>query len=195
MKNIIIYSFLTILFTNCEGFNNSKARLSYIDDFKWTLEIPENFSRVSKDKWNEIVEVGKLGVEKSFDTEIVNEATTIFIYKNGEFNTYESNYQPFNIETDGDYIESNNFVNIIMYQTFESQIPNAKMDSISSTQNIDGLEFHRFDININFPNGTIMKTIGFSRLFEKKELTINITYIDEKIGKKMMKSFENSKFE
>jgi len=82
----------------------------------------------------------------------------------------------------------------MLYQTFETQMPKAKLDSISSTQKISGLVFQRFDITVDFPNGMKMKSIGFSRLFNKKEFTMNITSVDEKIGKIMLNAFLNSKF-
>ena len=83
----------------------------------------------------------------------------------------------------------------MIYQTFEAQIPGAKLDSISTIQKVSGLEFRRFDISIDFPNNMKMKTIGFSRLFGNKEFTMNITFVDEKIGKKMIDAFLSSKFE
>lgn len=193
MKTILMFTSIVLLLISCKEFNESKS--IYVDDFNWTIEIPKNFNSISEDKWNKVKELGEKGVEEAMNEEIVNEAVTIFVYKNGEFNNFESNYQPFNTEFDGNYLKSNNFVNQVMYKTFESQMPNAKMDSISSKQIIDGLEFYRFDINIDLPNGLKLKTVGFSRLFDKKELTINITYIDEKIGEQMLESFENSKFE
>ena len=82
-----------------------------------------------------------------------------------------------------------------MYHTFETQIPKTKLDSISSTQKISGLEFQRFDVTVDFPNGMKMKSIGFSRLFDKQEFTVNITAVEEKIGKKILDAFLNSKFE
>ena len=74
-------------------------------------------------------------------------------------------------------------------------MPKAKLDSISSTQNISGLEFQRFDVKVDFPNGMKMKSISFSRLFDKKEFTVYIIAVDEKIGKQMLDAFLNYKFE
>tara|TARA_B110000259_G_C13937080_1_gene371257 strand:+ start:685 stop:909 length:225 start_codon:yes stop_codon:yes gene_type:complete len=74
-------------------------------------------------------------------------------------------------------------------------MPKAKLDSISSTQNISGLEFQRFDVKVDFPNGMKMESISFSRLFDKKEFTVYIIAVDEKIGKQMLDAFLNSKFE
>lgn len=182
------------MFQDCNSQSKSELNTVKVEEFNWTVNIPENFEPTNKSEWNRITKKGEDAIEKTFGQEIDNQAITIFTYNNGRFNSFEANWQPYNIEIDGDYLETYSEVNKILYQAFETQIPNAKLNSISSTQKISGLEFQRFEIIIDFPNGIKMKTIGFSRLFEKKELTMNITYVDEEIGKKMLSAFVNSNF-
>ena len=182
-------------FNSCKSQTESNPKIIHNKDFNWTITIPENFNSINENEWNKTQQKGKDAIEKTFGEEIINQATTIFTFKNGQFNNFEANYQPYDIEIDGNYLETYNDVNEILYQTFETQIPQAKLDSISSTQKISGLEFQRFDVIVDFPNGMKMKTIGFSRLFDKKEFTVNITAVDERIGKQMLDAFLNSKFE
>ena len=183
---------LLIGFQSCNS--QSKSKIINIEGFNWTVTIPENFNPIDNNEWNKLEKKGEDAIEKAIGEDIINEAVTIFVYKNGQFNNFEANWQPFDVEIDGDYMETYSEVNKILYETFETQIPNAKLDSISSIQKVSRFDFHRFDITIDFENGMKMKTIGFSRLFEKKEFTMNITYVDEKIGKKMLDAFLNSQF-
>tara|TARA_B110001452_G_scaffold265266_1_gene269639 strand:- start:135 stop:725 length:591 start_codon:yes stop_codon:yes gene_type:complete len=192
ISNCII---LLLLFSSSNSQTKSNPETLKIEEFNWTVIIPENFEPINQEEWNKTLNKGINAIEGTFEEEVNNQATTIFTYKNGQFNNFEANWQPFDIEIDGDYMETYSEVNEMIYQTFETQMPDAKLDSISTTQKVSGLEFQRFDISIDFPNGIKMKTIGFSRLFDKKEFTMNITSVDEKIGQKMLDAFLNSKFE
>ncbi|WP_159018069.1 hypothetical protein [Algibacter sp. L3A6] len=185
-----IFGFLIL--TSC---NKEKVRVIENDDFKWTVTIPKSFKELSESEWDKVEDKGIETFESVYGEEVENRATTLFAYKNGQFQTFESNYQIHDLETDGDYFKSNAEVNQIMYETFEETIPNATLDSISSKQLIDGLEFDRFEINIDFPNGIEMTTVGYSRLFNDKDFTINIVYTKESVGKELIKNILNSKFE
>jgi|TARA_B110000977_G_C10997881_1_gene462636 hypothetical protein len=182
-------------FNSCKSQTESNPKTIHNKDFNWTITIPEDFSSINETEWNKSLQKGTAAIEKTFGEEIINQATTIFAFVNGQFNNFTANYQPYDIEIDGNYLETYNDVNEISYQTFETQMPKAKLDSISSTQNISGLEFQRFDVKVDFPNGMKMKSISFSRLFDKKEFTVYIIAVDEKIGKQMLDAFLNSKFE
>jgi hypothetical protein len=196
MNKFTILFFITFLGINsCKSQTKSSSKIIHNKDFNWTITIPENFVSMNENEWNKAQQKGKDAIEKTLGEEIIDQTTTIFIFKNEQFNNFEANYQPYDIEIDGNYLETYKEVNEMLYQTFETQIPKAKLDSISSIQKISGLEFQRFDITVDLPNGIKMTTIGFSRLFDKKEFTLNITALDEKIEKKMLDSFLNSKFE
>ncbi|MNS30207.1 hypothetical protein D3C72_622320 [compost metagenome] len=73
-------------------------------------------------------------------------------------------------------------------------MPQAKIERSSSTEKIDGFVFQTFKVKIELPNKMVMTLLMFSRLFEKKELTVNIMYIDTSKGEKMLASWRNSKF-
>ncbi|PKH52606.1 hypothetical protein CXF68_18705 [Tenacibaculum sp. Bg11-29] len=196
MKKIIFnYIPLLLLFLSCNSLAESDLETLKIEDFNWTVNIPENFKPINKEEWNKTLTKGINAIENTFEQEVENQAVTIFTYKNGQFNNFEANWQPFDFKIDGDYLETYSGVNKMIYQTIETQMPDAKLDSVSSTQKVNGLKFQRFDISIDLPNGIKMRTIGFSRLFNKKEFTMNITSVDEKIEQKMLDAFLNSKFE
>jgi len=192
-KRLFLLSIIGFLIlTSC---NKEGVRVIANDDFKWTVTVPKKFKELSESEWDKVEDKGVETFESVYGEEVENRATTIFAYKNGKFQTFESNYQIHDLETEGDYFESNKEVNQIMYETFEKTIPNATLDSISSKQMIDGLEFDRFEINIDFPNGIEMTTVGYSRLFNDKDFTINIVYTKESVGKELIKNILNSKFE
>ena len=192
-KRIFLSSIIGFLIlTSC---NKEEVRVIEKDNFKWTVTIPKNFKELSESEWDKVEDKGMDAFESVYGEEVENRATTLFAYKNGKFQTFESNYQIHDLEIDGDYSESNREVNKMTYETFVETMPNVTLDSISSKEMIDGLEFDRFEINIDFPNGIEMTTVGYSRLFNDKDFTINIVYTKESIGKELIENILNSKFE
>ncbi|MCY1486177.1 hypothetical protein D3C87_297340 [compost metagenome] len=166
----------------------------YNKDFKWTIVIPKDFVSVSTEEWSKVQNKGTNALEKTIGQEIINQAKTIFVFQNDQFNYFEANYQPFDEATDGNYLESCKAINDIVFETFKSQMPQAKIERSSSTEKIDGFVFQTFKVKIELPNKMVMTLLMFSRLFEKKELTVNIMYIDTSKGEKMLASWRNSKF-
>lgn len=186
-------TFFVIVFQTCFGQISSEKEI-YNADFKWTITIPENFTSVSSEEWGKMQAKGEDAIEKTFNEDIINQSKTIFIFKNDNFNYFESTYQPFDPLIDGDYIETFNGVNGLLMETFQTQMPDVKIDTIRSTEKIDGLEFQTFKMKVTYPNNLVYTILMFSRLFDKKELTINIMYIDEKKGNIMLESWKKSKF-
>lgn len=196
MRNSILTSlFFLLLLSGCTGQTKTKPKTLYNEDFKWTITIPENFINVSPKEWAKMQNKGLDAVENTYGEEVINQAKIIFVFKNADFNYMESNYQPFDVEVDGDYLESCKGVNEILFETFKTQMPNAKIDSISSVEKISNLNFQTFKMKIDFPNGMTMHSQMYSRLFDKKEFSVNIMYVDGKQGKKMIEAWTKSKFE
>ena len=191
-----IYAFLVtilLLFQNCSG---QKTDTKFYDkDFKWSIQIPKDFAKVSAKEWAEKQQSGENALEKTTGEEVINEAKTIFVFKTDDMNYFEANYQPFDINIDGDYRENNRNVNHALYQTFRDNMPNARIDTLSSTEKIDSLFFYKYETKIYLPNNQILDIIMYSKLFDKKEFTVNIMFTDPKCGKEMIDAWKNSKFE
>ena len=169
-------------------------RTLYNEDFKWSIAIPENFNSVSPDEWEKLQNRGLEAIENTAGEEIINQVQTIFVFKNGDANYLESNHQPFDSSVDGDYLQSCKEVNDLLYQTFKSQLPNTTIERSTSVEKIDNLEFQTFKVKINLPNEKAMHSISYTRLFGKKEFSVNIIYLDNQQGEKMLKAWRNSKF-
>jgi len=190
----IISLFLIISLQSCFGQKKSTPKTIKIEEFNWTVTIPENFHLTSEAILDNHLKKGLEIIEKNLGEEIINQAVTIFSFNNGDFNNLEALWQPYDVGVDGDYMELYTEVNEIIYKTLETQMPEVKLDSVTTSQKICGLDFLRFDMDIDYLNGLEMKIINFTRLFSEKEFTFNITYMDEQIGEKMINAFLESKF-
>ena len=49
-------------------------------------------------------------------------------------------------------------------------------------------------MKIDYPNKMVLNILMFSRLFDKKELAVNIAFVDKIKGEKMLDSWRKSKF-
>jgi len=192
---IVAFLALTLILQSCNGHAQSGKKEVYNKDFNWRITIPENFDTVSVKEWTRLQNKGIDAVEKTYEGKVENKARTIFVFKNDQLNYFESNYQPFDSTTDGNYLENFRNVNDILYSTFRVQIPDANLDSASSTEVIGGFTFQTFKVTIYFPNKMIMEFWMYSRLFGKREFTVNIMTVDKQKQKALFDAWKNSTFE
>jgi len=184
---------LSILIQSCNGQATPKKEI-YNKDFNWTITIPENFENVSTEQWAKMQNKGAEAIEKTYDEKITNRAKTIFVFKSDEMNYFESNYQPFDTIIDGNYVESCKNVNNILYETFKTQMPDIKIDTTTTLEKIDNLEFQTLKMKVEYPNKMVLNLLMYSRLFDKREFTVNIMYVDNLKGIQMLDSWKKSKF-
>ncbi len=192
-KLTYLFIFLTIILQSCNGQFTPKKEI-YNEDFHWTITIPENFQQVSAKEWAKMQNKGADAIEKTYDAKIINQAKTIFVFKSDQLNYFESNYQPYDVATDGNYLASCKNVNKVLFETFKTQMPGIKIDSSTSIEKIDNLKFHTLKMKIEYPNKLVLNLLMYSRLFDKKEFTVNIMYVDNKKGEQMLDAWKKSKF-
>jgi len=199
MKNVnyALLLLLMVMIQSCTGQTTqttTKKQEIYNKDFNWKITIPENFESLNAEQWEKMQNRGAEAIEKTYGEEIINQAKTIFVFKSDQMNYFESNYQPFDTETDGNFVESIKNVGDILYQTFVAQMPNTKIDTTYTTEKIDNLVFQTYKIRLTYPNKMVLNVFMFSRLFDKKEFTVNIMYVDKLKGEKMLDCWRKSKF-
>lgn len=184
---------LLIFIQSCNGRQESKREI-HNEDFNWTITIPENFESVSSAEWEKMQNKGADAMEKTYDGEVVRQAKNIFIFRSDQLNYFESNYQPFDPSIDGDFLDSWRRVNEVLYETFQTQMPGIKVDTVTTVEKIDGLEFQTFKMEVEYPSKMVLNVLMFSRLFDKREFAVNIMYVDKLKGKNMLHSWRQSKF-
>jgi len=186
---------IAIVFLSCtDTREKTKNEMVHNDHFNWTISIPDGFVKQTTEESEAQQAKGAQMISDTYDQEIDYIANTIFSFKKDETNYFESNYQPFDTAVDGNYLTSCKEVNQIIYNTFLSQMEDVTMDSNSTTQLIDGIVFQQFNVIITFPNQMKLTTHMYSSLFDKEELTINIMYVNQESGDKMLESWLNSSF-
>jgi hypothetical protein len=133
-------------------------------------------------------------IEKTYEGEVINQSKTICVFQSDQLNYFECNYQPFDPSVDGDYLKSCREVDEVLYETFKAQLPGIKIDTTRTVETIDNLVFQILKMKIEYPNKVTLNLLMFSRLFDKREFSVNIMYVDELKGEEMLECWRGSKF-
>jgi hypothetical protein len=193
-RSVLFYIAVFVALSGCNGQPVSKTKQLFNEDLNWTISIPESFT-ILADASVRLDNEGVEAVEKTYGDKVSDEPTTIFLFKNGNFNYLEATYKAFDLEEDGSYFESCRDDWQILFETFRTQMPMAKIDSASSREIISGLEFRTFSLIIVFPDGMKWHSLVYNRLFDDKDFSLSIMYIEEEAGRRIIDSWRGSEFQ
>ena len=148
---------------------------------------------VNADEWAKLKERGLFSKKGEINGE--GNRKLICAFNNDEFNTFEAIYIPFDPEVEGNFIEKSKPLIDKMYKAFVTRMPSYAVDTLTSIEQIDNLDFYVLKVHITDPDNKTLDMLTYSRLFDKQLFTLNISYIDEEIGQKMLDAWKNSTFE
>ncbi|MFT3704516.1 MAG: hypothetical protein QM802_19265 [Agriterribacter sp.] len=160
----------------------------------WTIEIPKNWTVISKDKIESNDQKGLDAIEKSTGSKVdMKSLKHLISFQKNQFNIFTSTSEPVKEAFSGEYQQNNKELNEIIYKTFTDQ--GIKVDSLSGKEMIQGLEFNTFRTTIHGPDGkVILNQILYSRLINGFDFGVNINYNNEEDKKVMIDAWKKSKF-
>lgn len=192
-----LYSLLLLFFVALVSAQVPGEKFTY-KPLGWTIELPKGYSLISEEEGQRVQDKGVKMIEATYDTDledVLEPTTTLFMLKNGPTNYMEANLQAFDPAKDGDFNEVNREVSGIILQTFKDQMPKAaKVEMSVSNEVVGGKKFFVAHYIIMLPGSIKLDMFMYSRLFAKKNLTINIMYLDNEQGKILMNSLRSSVF-
>ncbi|HEY2582654.1 MAG TPA: hypothetical protein VGI43_12650 [Mucilaginibacter sp.] len=167
----------------------------YNAEFKWKIVIPGGFDTVSATQYSGLQKIGTEEMEKTADTKFENQIKRICAFKSDIFNYFEANEQPLDTIIDGNYLAHCKYSYNLIYDTYKRWVPNnATIDTTSSKIIVDGLDFECFKVLITMPNKMTINMLVYSKLFEKKEFTVVMVYVNKQKGEKLLAAWRDSKF-
>lgn len=115
-------------------------------------------------------------------------------FQKNQFNIFQSSSEPFELEYEGEWEETNSELKEIIYKTYLNQ--GIKADSSATIiEKIDGLDFHKYSFTIYSPKGkVILNQIMYSRLINGFDFGVNINFNNDKDKDELLKVLRNSKF-
>ena len=192
-SKLLLLLFYPILFSSCSGQDSTKNEL-VITDFNWKLKIPEFLISENKEEWKKAQDRGKKGIEDTYNVELKNKTTTIFIFKSKDESFFEATSEKLKPEMTSDYLATCERMNDIFYNSITTQVPNAKMDTTKTVETINNIQFQTLTSKITFPNGYTKNAIMFRSLFKDTELTVSIMFSNQQTGQQIIEAFKKSSF-
>ena len=188
MKYILLSLILVLKF----GCSESENKI-YIDEFKWTLNIPSDFKDVPSKNRIESQKKGVNMIQSAYPNNEVNiVAKNLFHFNNERFNSIQAQFTELNSEQN--FIDKFNEANEILIKAFTKDRPNTKIVKNTSEKIIDGLEFKMFSLKTKNENGENYEFTVYSRMFDRKLLEIIILSSEVDKRKLMEKIILESKF-
>ena len=140
----------------------------------WTIDLPHNFQVLDSITDVEKMQGGKKLIENAngIKAEVSRTKTLISATKNS-FNFFNSTITPCDINSDSGYQRETKTVKDMIYKTLVETMPKAKIDSATSTENIDGLSFDKFRITVTINGNVLFNSFLLSKLYKGYDFGIS----------------------
>jgi len=186
---------ILLILVGCNS-QQKKAQVFYNEIFKWKITIPDGLKEKNPEELDKSRKLGNQAIEDTYGEKNDDSAISIFAFENEKFEGIDAIYEAFDTEINGDFFENCKLVNELIYTTLITQISvPIVIDTLTTIEQIDHLDFYVFKMNITYPNNSIFNWLMYSRLFNKQLFRVTITFIDEELGNQMLDAWKNSTFE
>ena len=158
--------------------------------------VPSSFVQLDQKEKEEKVQKGKKFIDKLHDsTFILSDVQKVNLFRHDDKNMFVLNTQDYDFDTHGDYKSAIKDINKLIYETQFKNYPTSQIDSSTSKEMIDGLEFIKFILNAKIDNNLTMHVVNYNRLFKNnKDFTASVIFTNEELGKEILKAVTNAKF-
>jgi len=171
-----------------------EGRVYTSEEIGWTVQIPRGWKILEKNKVRAAENKGAAALGEVVDNKVdMNKGRNLISFQKGRFNIFLSTSQPYDLRYEVEWKKGKKMRNEIMAEFYAKE--GIKIDTSSSRETIDGLEFEVYHITIYKPNGAILLYQDmYGRYIKGFDFSVIIHYEDKKYKKKMMEVWKNSKF-
>ncbi len=179
----------------CNICHAQQGRLFTFKEVGWTMTLPPDFELIDSVGNEKMKDRGKEAMEQSNDVTIdMSQTKTLISALKNKYNYFNSTITPYDVKKDGSYEEANRSVKDILYKTFADKMPDASIDSSSTTTIIDGISFEKFRIVLKVGDKLLFNMILLSKLYRNFDFGISYLYLDETTKQEMENILSTSKF-
>ncbi|WP_166963874.1 hypothetical protein [Yeosuana marina] len=200
---VYILTILTLIFlTSCRTDPNKqvdegtvKENIYHSKEIGWTIEIPEGWNVTQREETQERQDRGLKAINEAIGIDYdASGLKQLISFQKDRFHVLQSSSEKFEPEYDGEYEENKELVKEMLYELYASR--GIKVDTISSKEKIDNLEFNLFHITVYGPkDNIILHQDLYFRYINGLDFGVNLNYIKEKEKIELMRVWKNSKFE
>ena len=177
--------------------DTSSQTVFFDTKFKWRILIPKGFDTVSAKVYASLQKQGIEDLEKTANQNVQEDsiATRICAYQSNIFNYFEANKVTFDSKIYGNFYTCCRQDDDQIYAYYKKILfDDLKIDTIITNEKIDGYDFRRFQLHIEFGNKRELNMDVYSRLFDDKEFTLVIVYANRKKGDLILSAWRKSTF-
>ncbi len=166
------------------------------EEIGWRIVIPKNWTITQREETDEFQSKGQDAIEESTGQKVdISELRNLVGFQKDHSNLFQSTSEPFEEEYEGEWEESNSALRDVIIQVYRDKGIKVGASEIE-TEDIGGLEFHKYSIRIYSPTGElILHQIMYSRLINGVDFDVNINYNDEELGREMLEAWRSSEFD
>lgn len=170
-------------------------RKYFFKEVGWTISLPADFKTIDSVDNLKRMERGVKAIEKAnnIDADASSTRTLISATKN-KYNYFNVTLTPFNTMKEGNWEASNQKLKDLVYKTMEARMGNAKLDSSSSNEFIDGLKFSKFHVSAVLNNEVKFDMFILVRFHKGFDLGVTYLSLDDRTRQQIESMLKNSRF-
>lgn len=202
MRIYILTVLTLLLFVSCKTNPNKQVdegkvieNKYYSKEIGWTIEIPKGWNVTKREESQKREDIGLKAINEANGIDYdASGLKQLISFQKDRFHVFAATSEKFEIEYDGEYEENKKLVKEALYNTYVSN--GIKIDTASSKEKIDNLDFDLFKITVYNQKGKIMLYQDlYSTFINELDFGVNLNYINEKEKIELMHVWKNSKFE
>jgi len=191
----IIYLLFGIVLLSFSSSAQVKKREFKFPEIGWSISIPNDFRIIDSSIVDSMSRKGLDYIEKTYDTTFnFGSSKTLISITRGKFDFLAAILSPLDTYQIANWNEGKNTMIQAIIETFKSQAPDLKVDTTTSTLNIDGILFSKFQATATYPNKMILNVCMLNALCKSFDLSISYRYADNETGKQLNEILTTSKF-
>ena len=171
-----------------------KGEMYTSKEIGWTIEMPNGWEIISKETQEENEKKGLKAIAETQGGDIdASGVKHLISFKKNQFNIFQSTSEPFKEEHAGEWAENNTALKNLLHATYTNQ--GMKIDTSSTNDKIDGLDFDVFQIVLYSSKGeVILHQDLYWRYINGFDFGVTLNYNNEEDKETLQKVWRNSKF-
>jgi hypothetical protein len=194
MKHFLLSISILIAFKT--GFSQSDLTPHYFKEIGLSIKVPSKFEIVESDEDEKLRLKGEKLLEGANNVQIdASSMKNLLSIKQGQFNYMNITVTPYKETSEDEWEKQNKEVKNMLYKSFVEKVTLQNIDTTSTSINVDGVLFDRFEMTIRINSSMTMKMLLLSKFYKGYDFGIAYTYLDKAIGKELDNIVHNAKFE
>lgn len=203
MKKYIFTILAFTIITSCKPDPNKQVdegtvtgNMYHSEEIGWTIEIPEGWRVTNRAVTQDMQDRGLEAIMEANGVEEydVSGLKQLISFRKSRSHIFTATSEKFELEYEGEYEDNQKYLKEILYNTYVNN--GIRVDTTSSKEVIDDLQFNLFHITVYDAQGNIILYQDlYSRYMNGLDFGVTLNYINEKEKNELKKVWRNSKFD